>query len=187
MKRTKDLVGTSDEAASSVNFVDALEEYTKRIESTVVEIETYSENTLTRMFALLIFLLLISASVPLAARLVEDFQGSLAYRSFLQTAFIFSFVSILALTMFTIYIRLLKLRRHRRNLATLLWPYQKLVQKLNQLVDHGRLDDDLSTLVQLKVLEAEVAYGRARRLVSSRVPFALFFGLDFEPSSKHKY
>lgn len=174
----------SKQGFPGASFVSALEEYTKRIENSVGEIEGNTENTLTRLFALLIFVMLISAALPLAVRLTDELQSSTAYKSFFQAAIVFSVVAIIMLTLFTVYIRLLKLRRVRRNLETLLWPYQKLLQKLSQILDYGNLDDGTSTLIQLKILEAEVAYGRARRLIYSRSPLSrlLFGAASREPS-----
>jgi hypothetical protein len=157
---------------SEQTFVGALEEYTKRIESSVAEIENGSERALSRLFALLIFLMLAAGVVPVVSRLTEEFPAGQAYRVFLQGTTAASVLAIMLLTFFTIYTGLLRLRRHRRNLETLLWPYQKLLQKLSQIVDHGDLDEGTSTLIQLKILEAEVAYGRARRVVDGQSPFS---------------
>lgn len=171
---------TSGESFPGANFVAALDEYTKRVEASVTEIDTYTESTLTRIFALFIFLMLISAAFPLMFKLAEDLQSTFLYRGFLQTAGLFSVLAIVGLTTFTVYIRLIKLRRYRKNLETLLWPYERLLQKLSQMVDHGSLDEGTSTLIQLKILEGEVAYGRARRAIRSRLPFS-FLLADREP------
>ena len=157
---------------SERTFVNALEEYTKRIDNSVSEIEINSEIALHRLFALFIFLILSAGALPIIVRFADFYQSSAAYTTFFQGTILFSVVAILALTAFTLYTRLLRLQRYRRNLETLLWPYKKLLQKLSQIIDHGDLDEGTSTLMQLKVLEAEVAYGRARRIVESQKSFA---------------
>jgi hypothetical protein len=172
-------------------FVGALEEYTKRIENTISDIEALSEGTLVRTFALTIFVMLFAAVVPLATRVAEELQSSFFYRDFLQLTMVSAILLILALAFFTVYTRLLRIRRQRRNLETLLWPYQKLLQKLSQIVDQGNLDEGTSTLIQLKILEAEVAYGRARRITESprsrtslSILFPRIFGFGFEISRR---
>jgi hypothetical protein len=182
-------MGTNSDQGSAIShekfpgetFVNALEEYTKRIEASVTDIENVSEVTLSRMFALLIFIILLAAVLPLAVKVADEFQGSPLYLMFLQATMGVAFILLLGRTLFTVYTRLLRLRRYRRNLETLIWPYQKLLQKLSQIVDQGVLDEGTSTLIQLKIIEAEVAYSRARRVVDSAsgsVVSALLFGME---------
>jgi hypothetical protein len=127
---------------------------------------------LTRTFAVLTLMLLLSVSFPLLLRLSDEMERTAFYKIGIDFGILISLVGIFGLIFFTIYLRLIKLRRLRRNLETLLWPYEKLLQKLSQILEHGNLDEGTSTLIQLKVLEAEVAYGRAKRVISSRLAFS---------------
>jgi hypothetical protein len=160
----------SGEGFPGASFVSALEDYTKRIEFSVQEIESQYEKILARTFAVLIFMLLVSVSLPLLQRVSGEMERVAFYFGVLV-----SLMGIFVLIFFTIYLGLIKLRRLRRNLETLLWPYEKLLQKLSQILDQGNLDEGTSTLMQLKILEAEVAYARARRVISSRLPFPFLF------------
>jgi hypothetical protein len=164
-------IAISGDSFPGASYVGALEDYTKRIETSVGELETQVEGTLTRVFAIFIFLMMIGVAFPLMIRLTSVLQGSSSYQNVLEFAMVFSFVGIFGLIFFTVYVRLIRVRRLRRNLETLLWPYDQLLQKLSQTLDHGELNDATSTLVQLKILEAEVAYSRAKRAISSRIPF----------------
>jgi hypothetical protein len=51
--------------------------------------------------------------------------------------------------------------------------------KLTQIVEQGKLDGGESTLMELKLLEAEVAYERARRLKDSWSLGTLVFGVGY--------
>lgn len=156
-------------------FLSALDEYTKRIETSVAEIEGGSETTLSRLVFILILVGLAAGLLPTASRLLGDLEYSSSYRLFLQTTVSLSILATIGLSVVSIYITLLRARRQRRNLETLLWPYQRLLQKLSQLVEHGNLDEGTSTLIQLKILEAEVAYSRARRVIEGEGAFPRWF------------
>jgi hypothetical protein len=161
----------SGDSFPGASFVSALEDYTKRIETSVADVEFQFEVILTRIFAFLVFSMMVAVTFPLLFRLTGKLETTTSYRIILEYAMLTSFIGIIGFILFTLYVRLIKLRRLRRNLETLLWPYGQLLQKLSQTLDHGELDEGTSTLIQLKILEAEVAYSRAKRVISSRVPF----------------
>ncbi|WP_024339488.1 hypothetical protein [Bradyrhizobium japonicum] len=167
---------------SGQSFVSALEEYTKRIETSATEIEQESEKTLLRLFGYFIFVAMLGVTVgPLIGRVADEIGGN--FRSLVQATMLGGLFALFALGAFTIYARLMRTRRLRRNLETLLWPYEKLLQKLSQILEHGDLDEGASTLIQLKILESEVAYGRARRAIeTAQAPFN-FFGTSRRSAS----
>jgi hypothetical protein len=156
----------SGESVPGASFARALEDWTKRIEAYVQEIEAQYEIIITRTFAILIFVLLL----PLLERLSNEMVINGSGRTEVQIGIIVSMVGVFGLFFFDYSRRLIKLRRLRRNLETLLWPYKKLVTMLSQTLEYGNIDEGNATLIQLKILEAELAYGRARRVISSRTP-----------------
>jgi hypothetical protein len=175
---------SSKEEFAGKSFVDALDEYTRRIEASAAELESDLEVTLSRLFGILVFMMLLAGLLPLIIRASEDLLSGPIYRTFLQATMTIAILTIFGLIAFTLYIRLIRIRRRRRNLETLLWPYQKLLQKLSQIVDQGNLDEGTSTLIQLKMLEAEVAFGRARRLARQPRSLVSLFGIGIDKSSQ---
>jgi hypothetical protein len=168
---------TKAEKFAGASFVGALDEYTKRMELSVAEIDANLERLISTSFVAALILPLAVFLFPVFVRYIDDLYFGSSYRSALQGLVFISIILLVMMAFFVVYRRLMRLRRVRRNLSTLLWPYEKLLQKLTQLTEQGRLDEGNATLIQLKLLEAEVAYGKARRLNETKSPFAfLVFG-----------
>ena len=174
------MINTSSDARGDfqgASYVSALDEYTKRIESSIAEIDKIADQTFTTTFLFGVFVPVGTLVFQLTQKATDE--GTIV-RSYAQLVSVISLFVLGMMAVYFIYRRLIQSRRYRRNLATLLWPYEKLVQKLSQILEQGRLDEGTATLVELKLIEAEVAYGRAKRMLQRSSFFAIFGDSNYD-------